>query len=204
MAAVDAGDFLSLLFDHPSLAGLYLAIWDKQTKATHTFQLPDLERAAEDAVTRAQAADVYFGVCPYVRVEPGSRGDASLAGALVGLWLDVDVRDPAAHKSDQIPETREQAFDLIYEMPRPPTVVVSSGYGLQAWWTFAEPFLIRSDADRLEAGRAAAGWVSVANHRAQKHGWKMDPVGDLARVLRIPGTFNRKGAEPKAVEVVAR
>lgn len=127
-----------------------------------------------------------------------------MAGALVGLWLDVDVRDPAAHKSDQIPETREQAFDLIYEMPRAPTVVVSSGYGLQAWWVFQEPFLIRTEADRVEAGRMSAGWVALANRRAAKHGWKLDPVGDLARVLRIAGTWNRKGVDPRPVSVVSR
>jgi hypothetical protein len=201
MAAVDANEFLSLLFGHLSLNGLHLAIWDKQSKATHTFQLPDLESAATDAVARAESADVYFGVCPYVKVEPGSRGDASQAGALVGTWLDVDVKDPTAHKADNIPETREQAFDLIYEMPRPPSVVVSSGYGLQAWWVFQEPFLIRSDADRIEAGQASSGWVTMANRRAAKHGWKLDPVGDLARVLRVPGTWNRKGQEPRAVMV---
>ncbi len=199
--AADAKEFLSLLFGHSSLGGLYLAVWDKQTKATHAFQLPDIESAANDAVARAEAADVYFGVCPYVKVEPGSRGDASQAGALVGVWLDVDVKDPTAHKADNIPETREQAFDLIYEMPRPPTVVVSSGYGLQAWWTFREPFLIRTEAQRLEAAAASSGWVTLANRRAAKRGWKLDPVGDLARVLRLPGTFNRKGQEPRAVMV---
>jgi putative DNA primase/helicase len=204
MAAVDAENFLSLLFGHPSLAGLYLAIWDKQSHRTHAFQLPDLERAAADAVTRAESADVYFGVCPYVQIAPGSRGEADLAGALVGVWLDVDVKDPTAHKASNLPETREQAFDLIYEMPTPPTVVVSSGYGLQAWWALDEPFVFRSEADRLQAAGIAKAWVSLANQRAQKHGWMVDPVGELGRVLRLPGTFNRKGAEPRAVEIVTR
>lgn len=195
-------EFLGLLFGHPALAGLYLTVWDRQTKRTAAFALPELDAAAENAAARAEATDVYFGTCPYTAVVEGSRGDAAHAGALVGVWLDVDVRHSDAHKADNLPETREQAFDLIYEMPKPPTAVVSSGYGLQAWWVFREPFLIRTEADRIEAGQVSAGWVASANRRAAKHGWKLDPVGDLARVLRLPGTWNRKGAEARPVEVV--
>lgn len=200
--ASPARDFLSLLFGHPSLAGLYLAIWDRQTHKTAAFQLPDLEAAAANAEARATTTDVYFGVCPYTAVDPMSRGTADRAGALVGVWLDVDVRHPEAHKAENLPPTREAAFDLIYEMPRAPTLVVSSGYGLQAWWAFREPLLIKTEAQRIEAGMISTGWVAAANRRAAKHGWKLDPVGDLARVLRLPGTWNRKGAEPRPVEVV--
>ena len=197
-------EFLSLLFAHPSLNGLYLAIWDRQTKATAAFQLPDLEGAACNAEARAESQDVYFGVCPYTSINAGSRGTADQAGALLGVWLDVDVRHPDAHKAENIPETREQAFDLIYEMPERPSAVVSSGYGLQAWWLFDAPLLITDTKTRIEAAAASTGWVAMANRRAAKHGWKLDPVGDLARVLRLPGTWNRKGAEPKAVEVVRK
>jgi len=197
-------EFLSLLFGHPSLNGLYLAIWDRQTKATAAFQLPDLEGAACNAEARAESQDVYFGVCPYTSINAGSRGTADQAGALLGVWLDVDVRHPDAHKAENIPETREQAFDLIYEMPVRPTVVVSSGYGLQGWWLFDEPWILKSGADRIEAGQTSAGWVARANRVAAKYKWRLDPVGDLARVLRLPGTWNRKGVEPKAVEVVKK
>ncbi len=195
-------EFLALLFGHPSLNGLYLAIWDRQTKGTAAFQLPDLEGAAVNSEARAETQDVYFGVCPYTSISNGSRGTADQAGAMVGVWLDVDVRHPDAHKAENIPETREQAFDLIYEMPMKPTAVVSSGYGLQAWWLFEQPWILTNAADRIEAGMTSAGWVARANKVAAKHGWRLDPVGDLARVLRLPGTWNRKGAEPRAVEVV--
>lgn len=204
MAAIDAKEFLTLLFGHQSLAGLYLSIWDRQTHHTHAFQLPAVEDAANDAVARAGACDVYFGCCPYVRVEPGSRGEANQAGALVGLWLDVDVKNPSAHKGEAYPETDEQAFDLIYDMPRRPTLVVHSGYGLQAWWVFREPLLLRTPADRIEAGQTAAGWVAIGNRLAARHGWQLDKVGELARVLRVPGTWNRKTQTARPVKVEAR
>lgn len=203
-ATVNAHEFLNLLFGHPSLAGLYLAIWDKQTKQTSAHRLPEIELAAKEAEARAESCDVYFGTCPYTQVVGASRGVGDDAGALVGTWLDVDVRDPDAHKAENIPETREQAFDLIYEMPEPPTVVVSSGYGLQAWWVFPSPFLFSGPEERAEGAKMAAGWVTLANKKASKHGWRLDPVGDLARVLRIPGTWNRKGLAPRPVQVVGK
>lgn len=204
MAAVDAKEFLSLLFGHESLNGLHLAIWDLKEHHTHTFRLPDLDGAAGDAVSRAVASDVYFGVCPYVKVDLGSRGVADNAGAMVGLWLDVDVKNGRAHTATALPETDEQAFDLIYEMPKKPSIVVHSGYGLQAWWLFEEPVMLRTQADRIAAGMTAASWVAVGNKIAAKRGWKLDTVGDLARVLRVPGTLNHKGESPRPVEIVSK
>lgn len=204
MAAIDAKEFLTLLFGHQSLAGLYLSIWDKQTHHTHAFRLPAVEDAANDAVARAESCDVYFGCCPYVQVDPGSRGDNEVAGALIGLWLDVDVKNPEAHAGDRYPETDEQAFDLIYDMPRRPSLVVHSGYGLQAWWLLKEPLLLKTEADRIAAGQTVAGWVATGNKLAAKHGWGVDPVGQLSRVLRVPGTWNRKTQTARPVSVVAR
>jgi hypothetical protein len=194
--------FLELLFNHPSLEGLYLTIWDRQTKRTEAFQLPDLASAAVNAEARAGANDVYFGVCPYRQVAAGSRGNAGDAAAMVGLWADIDVAGPAHAKND-LPPTAVEAFDLLYECARPPTLIISSGYGLQAWWVFDEPFLIRTEADRIKAAKMAKGWVDHVQTRADRHGWKIDPVGDLARVLRLPGTKNHKQGEARPVEVMA-
>ncbi len=188
---MNARQFLGLLFGHKSLEGLHLAVWDRQTHKTEAFKLPDLDGAARNAEARKDTQDVYFGVCPYTQVDPGSRGNASQAGALVGLWIDLDVQGPA-HKAENLPPTRLAAFDLLYEAAKPPSLVISSGYGLQAWWTFKEPFLITSDAARKEAGAMAKGWVDHLGRKAAKYGWKVDPVGDLARVLRLPGTKNHK------------
>ena len=196
-----AAEFLSTLFGHESLAGLYLTVWDKQTCKAAAFKLPAIQDAARNAEERAKDCDVYFGVCPYTAVEPGKRGDAKCAAAMVGLWLDVDVRNPEAHSGTDYPETDEQAFDLIYDMPRRPSVVVHSGYGLQAWWLFKTPRILRTEADRMEAGMVAAGWVATGNKLAKRHGWKLDKVGDLARVLRVPGTWNRKSTNARKVKM---
>lgn len=196
---MNAGEFLSLLFGHPSLNGLYLTIWDRQTHRTAAFALPAIEAAATNAMARADTQDVYFGVCPYREITPGSRGTAEQAGALVGLWVDIDVQGPA-HKVSNLPPNRIAAFDLLYECAKPPSLVISSGYGLQAWWAFRQPMLITNDAERVEAARLAVAWTDHVKARAAKHGWHVDPTGDLARVLRLPGTKNHKQNEARPVE----
>ncbi len=194
-------EFLSLLFGHPSLEGLLLTVWDRQTKGTAVFTLPDIAAAAANAEARAETCDVYCGVCPYTAIEPGSRGNAKHAGALVGLWADIDVYHDGAHARSDLPPDDVAAFDLLYECSKPPSAVVSSGYGLHAWWIFREPFLIRTEADRVEAARMAAGWNDHVASRAKRHGWHVDPVGDLARVLRIAGTKNFKRGQVRAVAI---
>jgi putative DNA primase/helicase len=197
-------EFLALLFGHPSLAGLKIAIWDKQTQQTETFTLPDLEAAAVSAERRGATKDVYAGICPYTDVAPGKRGDESKVGAMVGIWLDVDVRNDAAHSRTDLPPNDVAAFDLVYECPKPPSVIVHSGYGLHVWWVFKTPFMIHNDRDRTEARRISDGWVEYMNGLAKRHGWALDPVGNLALMTRLPGTRNHKIGEGRAVATMRR
>ena len=194
--------FLQYVFQHPSLDNLVIAIWDKQTKRTETFRIGEhLVAAANDALIRAESCDVYVGTCPYRRVNRGSRGTVDQVGALVALWIDIDIYDEIAHRNTNLPPNRDAALELLRECDRRPSITLNTGYGLQAWWLLREPFLITDDQTRKKAERMARGWVDHVRSKAAPHGWHIDPVGDLARVLRLPGTWNRK-AEPRAVEVI--
>ncbi len=199
---VTARDFLALLFGKPELAGMRLCIWEKAHKSSRFFDANDAASAADYATAKASTSDVYFGVCPYATEPATGRGSEDIAGAMVGLWLDVDVHHPDAHKADNLPPTREAAFDLLYEMPRKPSLVISSGYGLQGWWLFERPVAITDEASRARCKQLARHWNKTAANLGKRHGWHVDDVGDLARVLRLPGTWNRKGSEPRAVEVM--
>lgn len=199
-------EFLAVMFGHESLAGLYLTIWDRQTKKTASFQLPDVHGAAINAEARGDHQDVYVCTCPFVSApENTSRGAEADAGALVATWLDIDIVGPA-HKGNKRPAPAlEAALDLLKRGPTPPTVVVNSGYGLHVWWALETPWLLKTPADRVEAKKVSEAWVSIYNRLANERGFDCDSVGDLARVLRIPGTQNHKlaGVEPKNVAVHA-
>src|SRR5690606_40732808 len=61
------------------------------------------------------------------------------------------------------------AHALVSEFPLPPSAVVDSGGGLQAWWLFAEPLAADDDAQAL-LDRWGATWLQLAD----RSGWHLD------------------------------
>jgi putative DNA primase/helicase len=106
---------------------------------------------------------------------------------LPGLFVDVDV-EGIGHKLPNLPPTMEAASKLIKRFPVEPDLVVRSGYGFQCYWSFAEA-LSAEDATGL-LGSWAVTWQKLA----REDGYHIDNVWSLDRVLRLPGTFNWKGA----------
>jgi len=77
------------------------------------------------------------------------------------------------------------------KLPEPSAVVMSGG-GLHVYWISDKP-LTRDEWQPYASGL----WALV-----QKHGLKADALTtDAARVLRVPGTFNRKTTPPKEVKL---
>ncbi len=178
----------------PEPAG-HLIIWTRQDKATRAFDLgvdgsPD--RAAEYCTDRAKRCDVYAAVGRQ-REPPAKRGRGSEDGvcALPAVWADIDIGG-AAHKAKNLPASEEEALSLIEALGLPPSILVRSGFGLQVYWRFKEPWLIESDADRTAAKSLAVRFQALLRRMANARSWNIDPTADLCRVLRVPGTFNRK------------
>lgn len=120
--------------------------------------------------------------------------------ALPGLWGDIDVQGPA-HKAVNLPPNKAAALGLIREFPLAPTVVVDSGYGLQPWWLFRELWNFDNETERQAAQTLARRFLVTMQERAKAHSWVIDPITDLARVMRLPGTWNRK-LKPVPVRVI--
>lgn len=177
--------------------------------AVPIFTLPDRKtvlcvgpgKAAEYAVGRAKAdQDVYFGVGLQDPKRKAGRGKASDVEGLVGLWADVDY-GAEGHKKPHAP-TLEDAIALVDSMPASPTILVHSGHGLHAYWLFDEPLLFRNGQDDREAGAVlVAAWQETLRKKSKEKGWELDATHDLSRVLRVPGTVNRKG-KPVQVQIV--
>lgn len=120
-----------------------------------------------------------------------TRGFSSTARAIGGVWLDLDVAG-VGHKKANLPPTVDAALDLVGAMPLTPTCALSSGGGLHVWWLLKEPWIFESEKERAQAARIVYGWQCVARDLCAKRGWELDSTHDLARVLRLPGTVNRK------------
>lgn len=123
---------------------------------------------------------------------PGRRGGAEDTAALPALWADLDLAGPG-HAEHDLPPDVDAGRLVVAESGLPePTLWVHSGGGLYPIWLLTAPYAI-TDTNRAAAARLAADWQKVLEHSAARHGWRYGRgVGDLSRVLRIPGTINRK------------
>lgn len=80
-------------------------------------------------------------------------------------------------------EYKARAWQHIQQMPLAPSIIVDSGGGYQPYHLLAEPILVDDD-NRQHIADVQAAWVQMVGS---------DPSSkDLARVLRVPGTHNRK------------
>ena len=125
---------------------------------------------------------------------PHQRLLASEAIGITGITVDLDIASPA-HAKENLPPTVEDALALLEEASEgalPPSIVIHSGHGLQAWWLFREPWYFDSDAERQRAVALIRDWQATIRFAAARHGWTVDATHDLARVLRLPGTLNSK------------
>jgi hypothetical protein len=63
--------------------------------------------------------------------------------------------------------------------------------------------MIEDDQAREKVQSLIRDYQSILRNRAESLGWKLDNTSDLARVLRLPGTFNHK-SEPVLVSISKR
>jgi len=186
-------EFLARLHGSEPLG--HLIIWTRQDKATRAFDMSvegAVAAAAAYCIERAATADVYAAVGLQGSPPAGSgRGTEDGVRALPALWADIDIRSPA-HAALNLPETEAEALELAHTIGLPPSIIVRSGFGLQVYWRFKEPWILESSADRATAKSLSMRLQSLLRQSARARGWNIDPTADLCRVLRVPGTFNRK------------
>lgn len=185
----DALVFLDTIF-RPTLeqSGGWLLIWQAEGKRSAWF------RNVVDAATYAGKceSDTYIGAgISGGNYGPKARATADEVIAIPALWLDVDFLHPA-HKSTDLPPDIDGAWQLIADVGRTPSAVVNTGHGLQAWWRIGDG-LCAEEPERLRIAQAVRNWQTTLIEQARiRHGWRIDATHDLARLMRLPGTWNRK------------
>lgn len=183
-----AGHWLGRLFGHCD-GWVTLFSLDRRdgTQVTDWAPVPELEALTAVADQRAQHGCVWFGVATRKeRLPGGRRGGADDCLHVPALWADIDVEGPNHRGGHPLPPTLEAGVSLVNDFPLPPTALVKSGGGLQGWWFLTEPLEAAGAGDLLCAWGAT--WVELARRRA----WHVDNVFDVARIMRLPGTYNRK------------
>lgn len=133
--------------------------------------------------------NVFFGVAKYK--DGSSRGKVNVQ-ALKSFWLDIDCGPDKDYPTQQEGLAALQQFCKTVGLPKP--TIVNSGRGWHVYWSLEEE-ITREEWEpigkRFKEVCAAQG-LYVDNN-----------CFEVARILRVPGTYNRKGEEPIPVTVVS-
>lgn len=148
--------------------------------------------------------------------EEHHRGGVDHTSEFVGFWADMDVEGPGHkfHVCDGTPCSKSKGRSHVVNfrtLPRSfgdveaiiaatglpePTEWVNSGGGFYPWWLINEPVSLDGALTLEWLSRLSANWQRVIELASNQLGFSYGAgVGDLSRVLRIPGTVNRKIAD---------
>lgn len=170
---------------------------DRQTGRQRILwgKVADTDTFASRLAAAALDCDVWLGVATRAERLDRGRGGRDDCLRIPGLWVDIDIAGPG-HKTDaELPRDENEAMDLLTAIVNAvelgPTDIVRTGGGIQAWWRFKAPELVD---DTL-----LARWGATLLRVADEQGYHLDSVWDAPRVLRIPGTVNRKTDTPRPV-----
>lgn len=197
----------------------HIVVWTKQDKQSVWFSIDELDRIEDYAKQMSKTKDVYFGIAvrDYENVldgaqqkKPNKQVDMKYQrGAFEGIsgincvWSDIDVLNPIAHKDENLPATFDEAKELLQRFPLEPTYLIHSGYGLQAYWLFKEPWMFDTDEERQQAAEFCTNFHCTLQKSANEKRWTLDNVADLPRIFRLPGTFNHKDPQnPREVKIL--
>lgn len=129
------------------------------------------------------------------------RGNENDILAITTLYADIDIRSNA-HAETALPCSIDEAIEFLNSLLLKPSIIVNSGNGLHAYWLLDTPFKIQSTKDKEYITSIFKGWSKFLGTMAKEHGWKLDNVSDLARVLRVPGSINHKLKNGSICEVL--
>ena len=159
--------------------------------------------AAEIVEKLAPTYDVYVGICPRRGgLATNQRGGKDDVVAINAFFADFDVAGPNHQTNGKVyfPDLNA-SIAFIDSLPLRPSLIVSTGGGVHPYWILREPLILSDEEKRDEADRQLKAWGAYLRDKAKERGIDIDPVQELARVLRVPGSLNHKngGAEPVTV-----
>ncbi|OHB60772.1 MAG: hypothetical protein A2Y12_06995 [Planctomycetes bacterium GWF2_42_9] len=190
---------LEMLFDKAISNDRNIAIFTVQNAETKFFS--DIQAAIKYAKGKSSQCDVYYGL-GLVEGNPKGRGAFDDIAAIGGLWADIDMACDV-HATSSLPESLDDVGKILSALPLKPSAIIKSGYGVHAYWFLKEPFIFANNQDRERAAKLAKGWHGLVCNESSKYGWSLPNLGDITRILRVPGTWNYKIPDkPLPVEII--
>jgi hypothetical protein len=186
----------------------YINIWRPRPSRSEWIIATEHEHVAQRCVNLAKDCDVYFGVgLRAADLGPHKRGGKDDVIALPGLYVDVDYcGTPLLEGLEGQQPDLSAARDLLDEFPLRPSIIISSGRGLHAYYLFRKLLLIGGSADRDSVDSLLRDFKATWKAIGQCGAYKVDTSAiEPARVLRVPGTINWKAGRdhPRPVQVLS-
>jgi hypothetical protein len=167
--------------------GVYCAVGIKDGKPRQRFAetLDDLITATDEL--KEGGYNVY--VAPNSFDGFTRKGDHAAYSR--SFFVDLDVNERGY--GDKM-EATQALLQFIDDNELPPSVVVDSGTGIQAYWLFEDDVPVRE-------------WKPYAEKFKDfciGHGLRIDPTvtADVARIMRCPETFNHKTSPPNPTRIL--
>lgn len=183
---------------------LSVVFWRKSNKLSSSVPLSELDTVISHLLEPTNVADLYFGIGLQKQLSTragNSRGTARDIVAIPGLWADIDCSH-GSHTQTKLPTSKE-AIEFLSNLPFGyPSIIVDTGGGYHAYWLFREPWIFDDEEERGEAEKLSFGFQSIIKELGNRQGWNLDITADLARILRVPGTFNGKRHTWEEVRVI--
>jgi replicative DNA helicase len=179
------------LFDHLHRSGQWGYWWAFESRQSFWWEV------GKRTPLPGGKYNTYFGVHPTstipeknARGEPcepsGVRAQIAYIAAVSALFAEYDAKDFGNNKAD--------VLTVINALDPSPSVVVDSGGGYHCYWLLDTPWILKDQVERERARKLQAAWVLMVGADPQSK--------DLARVLRIPGTYNHKYDPPRRVTII--
>ena len=169
----------------------YNYTWTLSNKQSAYYKQNQLQRQYDEAI--AQTDDnVFFGINPIKTPKsPYQRAGNKDVIRLNAIFADLDCKSESKPNN---PETIEGIVEFLDNtiLP-PPNYIVNSGNGGHAYWIVKGGFKITDDESRKKAEALTKGFNKILKDEGAKLGYSFDSCHDLARVARMPGSYNNKG-----------
>ena len=191
--------FLEQLFDGAVSPKRLIVIVDKTTGKVRLF------RTTWDAASYAMAAgensDIYVGATLRQSGFPNGVENSANVTAITCLRLEVDMKNNMAASKGSCAERLGDAMQFLNGCPLAPSIITNSGNGVQAYWLLDRPWALQSVSPRAGAREFFQRWESTTQRYALHRGWQINPVWDLAGLVRVPGTVSRNTDSKEQVRI---
>ncbi len=143
--------------------------------------------------------DTWVGCATRLANTGSQRGGVAACYRVPALWVDMDWDHPVhAAEPGTLCRDLNHALQVLGMFVIAPTYVVNSGHGLQAWYVLTEALEAQEYNEEWRA-RWTATWERVG----AQAGVHVDPVFNVDRVMRLPGTQNvKQGSCGPMVEIL--